>query len=424
MNKNIIFMISLILLVGIVGFVSADQNWFYSVGFNDYQLTVEVTEGWNLVMGFYPEFISAGSQITASNIKAVFMYSPDMNDYIPLYPKLELSREFLISNGIDGQDEYYDDSAGLYSYWVYVENIQTCNNPACEVQGGKLNKLVYTIHLTDLDNIQMKKGWNFVGINSKMIGEGGQPRAQDLAGTCNIEKSYFFNPEDQQWNVFPLNEDFSSEASGSGWVIKVSNDCKLGTSNGGNIPSVPNLPNDPKCTDSDGGLNYFVKGTVIPRSSENTFSDACTDSGVLMEGTCDEQGGKVYSYSCPNGCNNGACVSGGEDKGIVPASWRTQSPNIPSDEEILKRIKAQWKKLDVDKNGKITTADADYLLKYYSGLSVPAAVKESITANPSAYDFDGLNGFDGPTDSVYFGRAILYGHLTGCQDSLCIGDSS
>ena len=67
--KTKIFLSKAILsFLSLAVFVSANQNWFYSVGSNDYQLTVEVTEGWNLLQGFYPEFISAGSQITASNI--------------------------------------------------------------------------------------------------------------------------------------------------------------------------------------------------------------------------------------------------------------------------------------------------------------------------------------------------------------------
>ncbi|MBI2631865.1 hypothetical protein HYW75_02590 [Candidatus Pacearchaeota archaeon] len=63
-----------------------------------------------------------------------------------------------------------------------------------------------------------------------------------------------------------------------------------------------------QCTDSDGGTNYNVKGLVIPRAGDEQVWDSCQNDNVMLEGTCDEQGGKVYEYKCPNGCLNGACV--------------------------------------------------------------------------------------------------------------------
>ena len=254
MNKKIILPISLILLVGLAVFVSANQNWFYSVGSNDYQLTVEVTEGWNLLQGFYPEFISAGSQITSSSIKAVFMYSPEKNKYIEIYPENKLP-----TSGLSQSDEYYDDGAGLYSYWVYIENIQTCNDPACEVQGGKLNKLVYTLHLTDLDNIQMKKGWNFVGINPNLYngeynpneGYEGEYFSWDaIKNDCSYEKIYFWNPETKGWTQISSDTQIKSydfdDFLGNGMLVKVTNECTLkspSASSGGTITPPPTIPN-------------------------------------------------------------------------------------------------------------------------------------------------------------------------------------
>jgi subtilisin family serine protease len=85
------------------------------------------------------------------------------------------------------------------------------------------------------------------------------------------------------------------------------------------------------CTDSDGGINYNVKGyinTNVP-SWEPNFPDKCAllvapgnyedqnsctgEKCFLVELYCDSQGypanapNRVF-YNCPNGCNDGACV--------------------------------------------------------------------------------------------------------------------
>ncbi|MBU1129535.1 MAG: hypothetical protein KJ949_02820 [Nanoarchaeota archaeon] len=90
-------------------------------------------------------------------------------------------------------------------------------------------------------------------------------------------------------------------------------------------PIEPKIPVE-LCTDSDGGLDYYVKGTRT--SQEGTYSDTCRPSTAisdtsnyssgkyLLELYC---GKKKYTdgvklevasefYECPNGCKEGACV--------------------------------------------------------------------------------------------------------------------
>jgi hypothetical protein len=88
------------------------------------------------------------------------------------------------------------------------------------------------------------------------------------------------------------------------------------------------LPSNPSvnCTDSDGGLNYYVKGTVYGKARpspsdryglirKTRFNDTCslaaTDSNsLLLEGFCTKDGYvNTTNYRCPNGCKNGACVN-------------------------------------------------------------------------------------------------------------------
>jgi hypothetical protein len=72
------------------------------------------------------------------------------------------------------------------------------------------------------------------------------------------------------------------------------------------------------CTDSDGGLNYYVKGTAT--NADGTYdTDYCSSLNGLneafccssaMEYSCTPVGHSnvASAYTCPNGCNDGACV--------------------------------------------------------------------------------------------------------------------
>lgn len=74
-----------------------------------------------------------------------------------------------------------------------------------------------------------------------------------------------------------------------------------------------------KCTDSDGGKNYYVKGSTYGMygGQMGTFPDACcsgdrcdyTTGDRVLETYCDGQYIRTEPYKCPNGCKDGACVS-------------------------------------------------------------------------------------------------------------------
>jgi hypothetical protein len=102
------------------------------------------------------------------------------------------------------------------------------------------------------------------------------------------------------------------------------------------------------CTDSDGGKDYYVKGEVGVPSGGGTgyMMDCCLDenfqcvpsSDILRETYCSEGRGVGESYTCPNGCSDGACLSaptGGKPDLIVSAldttyyeNWFTFVANI------------------------------------------------------------------------------------------------
>lgn len=67
------------------------------------------------------------------------------------------------------------------------------------------------------------------------------------------------------------------------------------------------------CTDSDGGKNYSVRGSLAGICLNNTpcgmWVDSCVDLNNLVEYFCDavNYNSNFEIYRCPNGCINGAC---------------------------------------------------------------------------------------------------------------------
>ena len=91
--------------------------------------------------------------------------------------------------------------------------------------------------------------------------------------------------------------------------------------------------NQQECTDSDGGKDYFVKGTVSANGQEATDFCYNYDKGygpcegkggcVLAEHSCNKDGtpGKE-KYDCPNGCKDGACLQQCPPRVIITKSQR------------------------------------------------------------------------------------------------------
>ncbi len=103
------------------------------------------------------------------------------------------------------------------------------------------------------------------------------------------------------------------------------------------------------CTDSDGGINYFKRGTMMESvgSSSNSATDNCISERILSEYYCPTPGvndANSLTYTCQVACENGACINqtssinntfctdsdGGIDyytKGYVSTNYNEQNPN-------------------------------------------------------------------------------------------------
>lgn len=73
------------------------------------------------------------------------------------------------------------------------------------------------------------------------------------------------------------------------------------------------------CTDSDGGLNYYVKGNIKGLAADGVISediDACRPNNFYGDGKdyviewfCDDQNRVNTNQVCENGCKDGACIN-------------------------------------------------------------------------------------------------------------------
>jgi len=63
------------------------------------------------------------------------------------------------------------------------------------------------------------------------------------------------------------------------------------------------------CSDTDGGLNYYVRGSIKGAMPQDfNPADICLSPTRLREVYCDNEFGAAYQYECPAGCTDGACV--------------------------------------------------------------------------------------------------------------------
>ena len=84
---------------------------------------------------------------------------------------------------------------------------------------------------------------------------------------------------------------------------------------------------EPKCSDTDGGLNYYEKGSTMWGSDISSI-DSCEDEITLREEGCvinpgPNQGTMLTNmYKCPNGCKDGACIRGEKQREEVKCIFK------------------------------------------------------------------------------------------------------
>src|SRR3989338_18542 len=96
------------------------------------------------------------------------------------------------------------------------------------------------------------------------------------------------------------------------------------------------VSNSYTCVDSDGGKTYSTKGNVVASSPTSSIdvTDLCSDSNKLVEYFCNPdktQSGETYT--CPNGCSNGACVTATTTTNQTNTTTNVNQNNICADSD-------------------------------------------------------------------------------------------
>lgn len=231
----------IILFVGIL-FVTANSQQ----GLQD-KITFEVSleQGWNLVAsgGFaHGPGIASDSQIQASDLEAIFYYSPLQEKYIQIFPYLTTEAGQQQYSTLQNEEEKLEGNFQMESraYWVY---------------SNKEGTLKFTTDdVLPFNQRQLRAGWNFVAITSEMLDKS----LGSFKGNCDIQKFAYYDSSYKKWETstpetladkMPAGANigwydivmFEQYQLGEGVLFKVSSDCKLAT--GGSSVNSPQIPN-------------------------------------------------------------------------------------------------------------------------------------------------------------------------------------
>jgi hypothetical protein len=159
------------------------------------------------------------------------------------------------------------------------------------------------------------------------------------------------------------------------------------------------------CTDSDGGEDYYTKGTVSGyiNGVKYSYSDSCSqpgDTNPLNEYVCTSDGFYTpLSYDCPNGCSDGACVS---KKDTV----KTIINNANINSELTDKTS------NANLNGNDFCSLGTCIANYYS--EVP---------NPENHDFTLQNTLRANCQDTYNGYTNAYYIRSACADTTNLNDA-
>lgn len=201
MRKLIVISLFVLTLLSVTSLVSAAEN-ARSV------TSIHIEKGWNLIQGTVPADRIKAGDISADNIKVSYTFIAQTQQYVRLYPEAE-EEKIRAMGDVDDYIEYQPT-------WIYSDKAGTLNY---ELTGAM-----------QISQIPMYKGWNFVSITSDMVGS----NINDLVGSCKVERAYYWNANvrgESAWSsILETNSRIDKENVGYGFLVKVSSDCRLGTS--------------------------------------------------------------------------------------------------------------------------------------------------------------------------------------------------
>jgi len=235
MRRFVLVLVGLVLVLGVVGAVQKSMDFPGTTMSGEYvESTASFLEGWNLIWGFpNPEWLS-GAELIPKNIKAIYALYPGTNEYVRFYPNPELEK-------IKDSNFRWDTYTNIGAFLVYSDK-------------QAIREEYWTMNPAPLDVVQLRSGWNFIGITPEFNGLS----MNEIKGDCDIIKAGGFDTATNNWDIMTESQmdqkafvENSIFEPGRGIVVKVSSDCTLGGSGGGVSP--PGLPGD-ETTDT-----YIIK---------------------------------------------------------------------------------------------------------------------------------------------------------------------
>ena len=189
-----------------------------------YEIGVKVEEGWNLLLGVgvvtdLSGGYIRGGDIQIGDINTIWAFIPSTQEYARVYPDPETSK----LQSID------DDELLSTAFWLHSD------------KAGYLR--FQSEPILNINQRNIYGGWNFVGISPEFRGR----NFADIFTGCNVEKSYLYNNRiysghiSPSWDKIYGSTAFSEDTEGVGFVVKVSNACKM-TSTGTSTGAPPTLP--------------------------------------------------------------------------------------------------------------------------------------------------------------------------------------
>ena len=195
--------------------------------------TLNLQKGWNLVSPLavintdFPKFAFLPFQTE----KKYYRYTPDTVN--TLFQKI---KDYYAG----GDDLFYSTTA----FWVYAKESSTLDFPLSYYDDDD-----FDVRVND-GNVKLYKGWNLLNIVPQLAD------GRAWLGSCAISRLYHWEALSQNWFEWPADgsvefaEKFreelmeeSADAVGSGYAIKVGDDCKMTLYRGGtNAPALPSLP--------------------------------------------------------------------------------------------------------------------------------------------------------------------------------------
>jgi hypothetical protein len=122
------------------------------------------------------------------------------------------------------------------------------------------------------------------------------------AGACKTCGDGVINSAKEECDAAALGGASCLTKGFSGGVLKcyapgTANECKYDTS--GCVKA--------QCNDTDGGLDYYTKGSAISPSGA-IYYDGCEGNNGLVEAYCLDNEATTTEFTCPYGCDDGACA--------------------------------------------------------------------------------------------------------------------